>query len=129
MHAITGIDGSYRNHPERLKEMAFDGDALTFYDATTGSGGWVGLELTKPETLAKIRYIFRNDDNNITKGNVYELYFWEEGNWQSLGRQTAESPVLTYDDCPTGALLILRNHTRGKEERIFTCEEGKQVWW
>ena len=28
------------------------------------------------------------------------------------------------------ALLLLHNHTKGKEERIFTYyEEGKQIWW
>ncbi len=31
--------------------------------------------------------------------------------------------------CPKGALLWLKNHTQGKEERIFTYEDGKQVWW
>lgn len=30
---------------------------------------------------------------------------------------------------PKGALLWLKNHTQGKEERIFTYEDGKQVWW
>jgi len=26
-------------------------------------------------------------------------------------------------------LYILHNLTRGKEERIFTYEHGKQIWW
>ena len=33
------------------------------------------------------------------------------------------------DNVPTNALLLLRNHTKGKEERIFTYEGGEQVWW
>jgi len=33
------------------------------------------------------------------------------------------------ENCPTNALLWLRNHTRGKEERIFTYEEGRQEFW
>lgn len=33
------------------------------------------------------------------------------------------------DNVPTNALLLLRNHTKGKEERIFTYENGEQVWW
>jgi hypothetical protein len=37
--------------------------------------------------------------------------------------------VLYYDDAPTNALFRLRNHSKGKEERIFTYEDGKQVWW
>jgi hypothetical protein len=26
-------------------------------------------------------------------------------------------------------LYLLQNLTKGKEERIFTYENGKQVWW
>ena len=37
--------------------------------------------------------------------------------------------VLYVDNVPTNALLLLRNHTKGKEERIFTYENGEQVWW
>ena len=30
---------------------------------------------------------------------------------------------------PDNALLLLHNTTKGKEERIFTYENKKQVWW
>lgn len=33
------------------------------------------------------------------------------------------------DSCPSNALFRLRNLTRGKEERIFTYDNGEQVWW
>ena len=49
--------------------------------------------------------------------------------WISLGRKLAVDNKLHYDDVPKGALLWLKNHTQGKEERIFTYEDGKQVWW
>ena len=29
---------------------------------------------------------------------------------------------------PENALLLLRNHTRGKDERIFVYENGEQQW-
>jgi hypothetical protein len=45
------------------------------------------------------------------------------------GRKLAVDNKLHYDDVPKGALLWLKNHTQGKEERIFTYEDGKQVWW
>ena len=38
-------------------------------------------------------------------------------------RDTADS--LAYKDVPTNVLLLLRNHSRGNQERIFTYEEGK----
>ena len=52
-------------------------------------------------------------------------------NWTSLGRQIGRRATqeLVYDNVPAGALLLLHNHTKGKEERIFTYEDGRQVWW
>lgn len=51
--------------------------------------------------------------------------------WVSLGRQTGSfaSQKLVYDNVPQNSLLILRNHTKGSEERIFVYENDKQVWW
>lgn len=52
---------------------------------------------------------------------------WDE-KWISLGRRIAEEFYLDYE-VPRNALLWLRNCTKGVEERIFTIEKGKQVWW
>jgi hypothetical protein len=30
---------------------------------------------------------------------------------------------------PKNSVLWLRDLTKGREERIFTYENGKQVWW
>ncbi len=125
---IIGTDGIFRNHAGREKETVFDKDPLTFYDAKEASGDWVGLALTDPASIKEIRYIFRNDDNGIAPGNEYELFYWDNHRWNSLGKKIAQGYVLTYEDCPVGPLYILRNLTRGKEERIFIYENGKQVW-
>ena len=68
------------------------------------------------------------DSNEICVDNEYELFYWNM-KWISLGRKLAVDNKLHYDDVPKGALLWLKNHTQGKEERIFTYEDGKQVWW
>lgn len=48
----------------------------------------------------------------------------------SAGQQTADQDdLLIYKQIPQGTLYWLRNYTRGKEERIFTYEDGIQVWW
>ena len=47
----------------------------------------------------------------------------------SLRRKTAGHDTLVYVEVPKNALLWLHNHTQGKEERIFTYENGKQIWW
>ena len=112
-----------------FKESAFDGNPLTFFAAKDPNDSWVGLDLGKPTAISRINYLFRNDDNNIRKGDSYELFYWEKGQWTSLDRQTAVSDSLIFQDCPAGALFILRNRTRGKEERIFTYENDRQVWW
>ena len=64
-------------------------------------------------------------------GEEYELCYWDGEGWSSLGRQIGRRATqeLVYDNVPAGALLILHNHTKGKEERIFTYENGRQVWW
>lgn len=47
----------------------------------------------------------------------------------SLGEKVADREFITYDQVPANALLWLKNHTKGEEERIFTYENGKQRWW
>jgi hypothetical protein len=47
----------------------------------------------------------------------------------SLGHKVAADAYLEYTRCLWCALPLLHNHTRGSEERIFTLEDGKQVFW
>jgi hypothetical protein len=124
---IIGTEGVYEEN--KGKEVVFDKDGLTYFKAVTDSGGWIGLDFGKPQKIDRIRFLPRNDDNNIRQGDQYELFYWDEGKWNSLGRKTGEDLTLVYDNCPVGALYLLHNHTRGKEERIFTYENGTQVWW
>lgn len=95
----------------------------------TGICSWVGLKLDKPMSISRIRFATRNDGNMIEIGNEYELVYWGEGKWQSLGRQIAATDSLVYEKVPVKALYHLKNHTKGWEERIFTMKEGEQVWW
>ena len=47
-----------------------------------------------------------------------------------LGRKTGNfEAVLEYGNAPARALFRLHNRTKGSEERIFTYEDGKQIWW
>ena len=111
-------------------ENVFDGDPLTSYQCVWGEVGWVGLDFGKPTLIAHFRYLPRNDDNFIKEGEEYELFYWENYQWNSLGKQTGTSKqYLEYPNAPTNALFWLRNLTKGKEERIFTYENGQQVWW
>lgn len=70
----------------------------------------------------------RNDDNNIRVGDEYELFYWDM-NWASSGKQIATDFTLTFNAVPQNALLLLRNHTRGKDERIFLYKNDRQIWY
>lgn len=89
---------------------------------------WTGLDFGEPVWFDAISYGFKNDDNFISPGDEYELYWWD-GWWKSLGRRIAEDRFLVFEDVPEGALFWLRDLTKGKEERPFTYEDGKQIFW
>lgn len=125
-----GTDETSIYHPDAVKENVFDGDALTYFH-TRDTLSWAGLALDKAARIDRIRYIIRNDDNGVRKGNLYELWYIDEGGaWCSAGRKKAlDDDCIRFDAVPAGTLYWLRNLTRGKEERIFTYENGKQIWW
>lgn len=126
---IIGTDGAWNNEARLMKQAVFDNDNLTFFNAAEPHGVWVGLALDKPQRINTIKYLPRNDDNFIREGDLYELFYFDRS-WISLGEQIGtDSQILIYKNAPTNALFWLRNHTRGKEERIFTYEGGKQIWW
>lgn len=106
----------------------FDGNTGNYFLADK-SDPWVGMDFGRPQRIVKIRYCPRSDTNFIEPGDNYELYYWHNGGWISAGSQSAAKHYLTYKNIPSGTLYLLRNHTKGKEERIFTYENGEQVWW
>lgn len=114
-----------------IPEKCFDGNYLTFFeDSRSGDfDKYVGLKLDIPQQISKIRFIARNDMNSIQVGNLYELFYWNNQEFESLGQMIATNQELVYKNVPKGALLWLRNLTEGKEERVFTYENNKQVWW
>ncbi len=115
----------YKNKERNNFLKAFDNDPNTFYKGKRGE--WIGLKLKKTAKITKIRYIPRNDTNYIIHGNIYELFYYNFG-WHSLGRKKAKADHLKYQNVPGNALLLLHNHTGGKEERIFTYNQNKQQW-
>jgi hypothetical protein len=108
---------------------AFDGNLETFFGRFTKGDSWAGLDLGAPKRITKIKYCPRSDTNFILEGDTYELCYWENGEWISMGQQVANNQYLDYKNIPASGLYILHDLTRGKEERIFTYENGEQVWW
>jgi hypothetical protein len=65
----------------------------------------------------------------LTLGKEYELFYWKDG-WKSFGKSVADEKPLVFEKVPAGSLYWLVEKGSNKEnERIFTIEDGKQVWW
>ena len=110
----------------------FDGDMLTYYASFTAKDApvWAAVEFYKPEYVSKVRFLPRNDDNFIREGDIYQLYYWDAKGWKLIEEiKGNHDGILHINHVPANALLLLHNATRGVEERIFTYENGKQVWW
>lgn len=125
---IQGTKGSYNNNGLTF-DLVFDKNPLTYFDSPQMDHSWVGIDFGKPVVATQAIYIPRNDDNNVVLGQEYELLYYGQEGWVSLGKKTAEDYFVEYDSIPANALLLLRNHTKGQEERIFTHDGEKITWW
>jgi hypothetical protein len=79
--------------------------------------------------VSSIKFAPRSDSNYLIEGDEYELCYWKNGKWISISKKKASSSILLFSSIPKNALCLLHNLSRGKEERIFTYDDGKQVWW
>lgn len=104
-----------------------DGNPYTSFVYEKESGGWAGLELKRPMIVDSVVYSPRNRRNFIESGDDYELFYCDR-EWKSLGHKVADSDSILFD-VPQGALLYLKNHSRGNQERIFEYENGKQIFY
>lgn len=90
---------------------------------------WVGMDFGKPTSLDHIRYIPATDAAAVQNDKHYELFYWDK-DWVSAGQQIADSYKVQFKNVPAGTLYLL--HCRDceyREERIFTYEDGKQLFW
>ena len=62
-------------------------------------------------------------------GTEYELFYFADGDWQSLGSATASDGPLSFDHIPSGGLYWIVAEDSREDERVFTIEDGQQVWW
>ena len=86
------------------------------------------MDLKRKYPIRRIVYTARNRENYIRKGDLYELFYTSEGEWHSLGEQIPQSDSLVYK-VPKGAILYLKNHSGGMDERIFDYYNGMQRYW
>ncbi len=100
-------------------------------------GNWEHIEPAGSQTTLKLISVTRKTIEEATEakeitflipGVEYELFYWQD-EWESLGVQTATDEPMIWEDVPAGALYWLIEKDEGREERIFTYEDDKQIWW
>jgi hypothetical protein len=124
---VYGFISDWSTCDDHIFSNAFDDNIRSSFNAPPGS--WVALDAGEPVKIESLRIIARNSQNIVEPGDNYELYYFDKG-WKSLGSKVADDYHLTYDNVPKEALLLLRNHTKGRQERIFEYNiEEYQEWW
>ena len=108
------------------KKKLVDGDILTWTNYKVGYKDLI-FRIDSDKEVNNIFVVPRNDDNYVVPGEEYELFYFAEDGWKSLGRKVAEGFSLSYD-VPKNAVLWLRNLTKGNEEQIFICRNGRQAF-
>lgn len=113
-----------------VMNRAYDNDWLSNFETDTPNGNWIGMDFKEAADINYVRVIPRSDDNDVCPGNIYELLYWTGDAWKSAGNKIATDNRLCYEDIPEGALLWLRNYTRGMDERPFLIDSHENVeWW
>lgn len=117
---------TYVSYTRTEPKLNIDLDEI-IVDKSTDEYVWVGLDLGKKQTVTAVEFCPRNDKNEIYKGHRYELFFWDN-QWRSLGTRIAQDTFVSYPNVPQRALLLLKNHTEGKEVRIFSVIDNELRW-
>jgi uncharacterized protein YfaT (DUF1175 family) len=120
----------YRNSHRYDLSKAFDGDWLTHFRSDSLAESWVGLDFGEPVSIGYVRCVPRSDDNSIRNGDTYQLKYWDDGQWVPLGSSIiANDNRLIYRNVPSNTCFWISNLTRGKQEQVFTSEDGRQIFW
>lgn len=124
-----GTPGCFQKDGSHEYTNVFDGDLTSSFDYKEASGGWAGLDFGIPKQIAKIVYTPRSYDNYIRPGDSYELFYCAgRHNWKSIGNQISGADSLAYKGVPTSCLFLLKNYSRGVQERVFIYDGRRQVW-
>ena len=104
---------------------AFDHNPLTYHNYFH----WVGYDMKSPKSVNKVRYLPRTDYNGIIPGHLYQLLYFDGNGWEEIDMVEAVEQEITFHHVPSNALYWLRNLTEGKEERIFTYQDNKMIFY
>ena len=69
--------------------------------------------------------------SQILRNSTYELFYWKNCDWESLGEQKRSGTDLLFENVPGDALFRLKQKTEKDEkikERIFLYKKGEVIW-
>lgn len=124
----VGSKGGYPYVTERL----YDDDRATYFrSAMDDPFTYMGIDLGQNNAfqVTRIAYLPHNDDNSVVTGDTYGLYYWAD-KWILLGEKKAEKKNrVVFNKVPKNALLLVKNTSGGKEQRIFQYKNDRQIFW
>ena len=73
------------------------------------------------------RAMLPNERIDASRG--YELFRWSDNGWMSVRRHEPGASACVFEGLPSDALYWLVEDGSPRLERIFTIEDGRQVFW
>jgi hypothetical protein len=120
-----GYNADIESDDDFIVENAFDDNIRTNFNAPNSS--WIAIDVGKQVKLHSFRLLPRNNLNIVEPGDAYELFYFKNG-WIPIERKVAEDYNVDFSNVPLNAILLLKNLSKGQEERIFFYKNNKQIW-
>lgn len=128
---LIGSNGSSTKDSTFAK--AIDDDFTTRYVTRYSTGTWLGVDFGAPVNIDEVQYaagINEKKNVKIQPGDLYELFYWKDNKgWYSAGKKPTNGSQLIFSNIPSNSLYIIKNQSRTTDQRPFTYENNKQVWW
>lgn len=108
-----------------------DRNPLTYYAVDSGCNPsrWIGYDFGVPVSIEKVLYMRRSDGNDVMPGDEYELYYWDEDQWQLHSKQLASNIYVDFKEVPKNRLYWIKGISRGEQNRIFIYENNEVRWY
>lgn len=116
---------------DTILSSAADGDPNTSA-SSSDKGAALGFDLEKPYKIDKIRFYPKmrfTIDTEVTEHRTYVLKLWQNDSWVPLETAVADTKVLTFKNIPSHGLYLIKDIGKDAQQRIFTYQNGKQIWW
>lgn len=111
-------------HPNRFERILKANSAVTVFP---GVEDYI-VHINTNEPISSLFILPSNDDNFVVPAQEYELrYFAGREGWKTLKRKVSEGFSIEFE-APHGALMWLRNLSKGKEEQVFIYRDSRQLF-